>query len=112
MGYSPWSCKESGTTEQLTLNLKALKRISGKYKSSEAVACLGLVKNNMEANGQHWYREWEGQGIKWVSDNVCLVDHPSDGLPNDGLPNDGLVSSSVKLEDNADTIDTLYKIDN
>ena len=53
MGYSPWGCKESGTTEQLTLNLKALKRISGKYKSSETVACLGLVKNNMEANGQH-----------------------------------------------------------
>ena len=42
-----------------------------------------------------------------MSDNVCLVDHP-----NDGLPNNGLVSSSVKLEDNADTIDTMYKIDN
>ena len=76
MDYSPWSCKELDTTERLTLNLKALKRIPGKYKSSEAVACLGLVKNNTEANRQHEYSEWEGQRIKWVSDNVRLVDHP------------------------------------
>ena len=80
---------ESDMTEWLTLNLKALKRIPGKYKSSEAVACLGLLENNTEANRQHKYSEWEGQRIKWVSDNVRLVDHPGDGLPRDGLPRDG-----------------------
>ena len=37
MGYSPWGCKESDTTEQLTLSLFSLNLLLGIYNSQKSV---------------------------------------------------------------------------
>ena len=40
MGYSPWGCKESDTTERLTLILSFLRFLSGLTRSPSTVAAI------------------------------------------------------------------------
>ena len=71
VGCSPWGCKESGTTEWLTLHLSHLSRVW----LSDPVDCSlpgSFVRGILQARTLEWVAMPFSRGSSWPRDRTCI----------------------------------------